>query len=123
MLLGHFLPMAIRQLNFLVIGIKYFTKCVEAKPLAVITEKKISNFVWKNIICRFRIPRVFVSINGKQFDNDAFRDFYQQLGIKNHYSSPAHLQANDQVEVTNRSLPKLSRLGSKGKKGYGRMSY
>ena len=48
-----------------------------------------------------------VSDNGKQFDNDSFRDFYSQLGIKNHYSSPAHPQANGQVEVTNRSLLKI----------------
>ena len=47
------------------------------------------------------IPRVLVSNNGQQFDNDAFRDFCLQLGIKNHYSSFAHPQANGQVEVTN----------------------
>ena len=35
-----------------------------------------------------------VSNNGKQFDNSAFRDFCLELGIKNHYSSPAHPQAN-----------------------------
>ena len=40
------------------------------------------------------MPKVLVSDNGKQFDNDAFRDFCSQLGIKNHYSSPAHPQAN-----------------------------
>ncbi|XP_065628029.1 uncharacterized protein LOC136066906 [Quercus suber] len=34
--------------------------------------------------------RVFVSDNGKQFDNDTFRDFCSEQGIKNHYSSPAH---------------------------------
>ncbi|XP_050255038.1 uncharacterized protein LOC126700917 [Quercus robur] len=43
---------------------------------------------------RYGIPRVLVSDNGKQFDNDALRDFCSQLGIKNHYSSPAHPQAN-----------------------------
>ena len=76
MLPGHLLPMAIQQLNFLVIGIKYFTKWVEAKLLAIITEKKIRTFAWKSIICHFGIPRVFISNNGKKFDNDAFRDFY-----------------------------------------------
>ena len=79
-----------RQLKFLVVGIDYFTKWVEAEPLATITEKNIRSFVWKRIICCFGIPRVLVSNNGKQFDNDAFRDFCQQLGIKNHYSSLAH---------------------------------
>ncbi|XP_075665776.1 uncharacterized protein LOC142635519 [Castanea sativa] len=44
--------MAARQLKFLVVGIDYFTKWVEAEALATITEKNVRNFVWKNIVCR-----------------------------------------------------------------------
>ena len=80
----------IRLLTFIVDGIDYFTRWVEAEALATIMEKKIRSFVWRNIICRYGIPRVLVSDNGKQFDNSAFRDFCLELGIKNHYSSPAH---------------------------------
>ena len=83
-------PIAIWQLMFLFVGIDYFTKWVEVEPLATITEKNVQSFVWESIICLFGIPKVFVFDNGKQFDNVTFRDFYQQLGIKNHYSSPAH---------------------------------
>ncbi|XP_065620259.1 uncharacterized protein LOC136063576 [Quercus suber] len=85
------LPTAARQLKFLVVGIDYFTK--------------------------FGIPRVLISDNGKQFDNKAFRDFCSELGIKNHYSSPAHPQANGQVEVTNRSLLKIIKTRLEGAKG------
>ena len=108
-------PMAMQQLKFLIVGINYFTKWVEVEPLATITEKNVHNFVWK--ICQFRIPRAFISNNGKQFDNDAFRDFYNQLGIKNHYSSPVHPQANRPVEVTNQSLLKLIKTQLEGAKG------
>ena len=58
-------PIAVRWLKFLIVGIDYFTKLVEAEALATITEKNVCNFVWKNIICRYGIPRVFVSDNGK----------------------------------------------------------
>ena len=75
--------------------------------MATVTKKNVRNFVWKNIICRYGIPRVLVSDNGKQFYNDAFKDFYSQVGIKNHYSSPVHPQANGQVEVMNQSLLKI----------------
>ena len=98
---------AMRQQKFLVVGIDYFTKWVEVEALVIITEKNIRSFVWRNIICRYGILRVIVSDNGKQFDNNAFKDFYSELGIKNHYSSPAHPQANGQVEVMNRSLLKI----------------
>ena len=108
---------AIRQLKFLVVDIDYFTKWVEEEALATITEKNIRSFVWRNIICRYGILRVLVSNNGKQFDNNAFRDFCSELGIKNHYSSPAHPQANRQVEVTNRSLLKIIKTCLEGAKG------
>ena len=45
-----------------------------------------------------------MSDNGKQFDNPKFRDFCAELGIKNYYSYPAHLQSNGQAEVTIRTL-------------------
>ena len=73
---------AVRQLKFLVVSIDYFTKWVEAEALATITEKNIWSFVWKNIICKYGIPRVLVSYNGKKFNNNAFRDFCLELGIK-----------------------------------------
>ena len=45
--------------------------------------------------------------NGRQFDNQGFKDFYLNLGIKNQFSSPGHPQANGQMEVTNRTLLKI----------------
>ena len=115
-IMGPF-PIRRRQLKFLVVAIDYFTKWVEAEPLATITETNIQSFVWKAVICRFKIQRVLVSHNGKQFDNPRFRQFSQELGIHNHYSSPGHPQANEQVEVTNRSLLKLIKTWLEGVKG------
>ena len=101
----------------MVVKINYFTKWVEAEALATITEKNIRSFVWRNIISRYEIPRVLVSNNGKQFDNSAFRDFCSELGIKNHYLSPTHPQANGQVEVMNQSLLKIIKTQLEGAKG------
>ena len=41
----------------------------------------------------------------------------QDLGVKNHYSSPRHLQANGQTKVTNKSLLKIIKTRLKGGKG------
>ena len=109
-------PTVVRQLKFLVVGIDYFTKWVEVEALATITEKNIRSFVWRNIIYSYGILRVLVFDNGKQFDNNAFRDFCSKLGIKNHHSSLAHPQANGQVEVTNRSLLKIIKTPLEGVK-------
>ena len=45
-----------------------------------------------------------MSDNGKQFDKAKLWDFCAELGIKNYYSSLAHLQSNGQAEVTIRTL-------------------
>jgi len=101
------LPQGKGQVKFLLAAINYFTKWVEAKALATITEAKIQNFVWKNIICRFGIPWTIISDNGRQFDSQSFRDFCSSLGIKNQFSSLGHPQANGQMKVTNRTLFKI----------------
>ncbi|KAL0445281.1 UNVERIFIED_CONTAM: hypothetical protein Slati_2250800 [Sesamum latifolium] len=50
-------PIASGQRKFLLIAIDYFTKWVEAEPLARITEGEVMKFIWKNIVCRFGVPR------------------------------------------------------------------
>ena len=62
-ILGPF-PLAIDQWKFLIITIDYFTKWVEAEPLAKITEAKVQDFVWKSIMCRFGLPRTLITDNG-----------------------------------------------------------
>ena len=53
------------QVKFLLVAINYFTKWVKVEALATITEARIRNFVWKSIICRFGIPRMIISDNGR----------------------------------------------------------
>ena len=114
-ILGPF-PLRTRQMKFLVVGIEYFTKWIEVEPLAKITQQNVKNFVWKNIVCRFRVPKVLILDNGRQFDNALFRDLFEHFGIQNHYSSPSHPQANGQAEVANRSLLKIIKTRLEGAK-------
>ena len=61
------LPKAPPNRKYLLVAIDYFSKWAEAEPLTHITEKEVENFTWKNIVCRFGIPRVIISDNGTQF--------------------------------------------------------
>ena len=67
------LPIGKKQYKFLIVEIDYFTKWVEAKPTVTITEAKVTSFVWKNIVCKFEIPNVIISDNGKQFNYPKFQ--------------------------------------------------
>ena len=59
------LPRGKGQVKFLLVVIDYFTKWVEAEALSTITKAKIQSFVWKNIICKFGIPQMIISNNGR----------------------------------------------------------
>ncbi|GAV91531.1 rve domain-containing protein/RVT_3 domain-containing protein [Cephalotus follicularis] len=98
------LPMATGQRKFLIVAVDYFTKWVEAEPLATITEKNTESFVWKSIICRFGVPKTIITNNGKQFDCQAFRDFCREWRIEHRLASVAYPQSNGQAEVINREI-------------------
>lgn len=100
-----------------IVAIDYFTKWVEAEPLTKITEANTSKFVWKNIICRFGIPHSLVSDNGRQFDNKKVREMCEELGIRKHFSSPHHPQANGQVEAVNKTIKQILKKKLDASKG------
>ncbi|GKB61676.1 reverse transcriptase domain-containing protein [Tanacetum coccineum] len=92
------------KVKFLIVAIDYFTKWIEAKPVATITGNQIKKFVWDNIVCRFGLPGEIISDNGKQFQDNPFKDWCEKLCIRQHFASVKHPQTNGLVERANRSL-------------------
>ncbi|GJU65668.1 reverse transcriptase domain-containing protein [Tanacetum coccineum] len=92
------------KVKFLIVAIDYFTKWIEAKPVATITGNQIKKFVWDNIVCRFGLRREIISDNGKQFRDSPFKDWCEKLCIRQGFASVKHPQANGLVERANRSL-------------------
>ena len=82
----------------------YFTKWVEAEPLANIKDVNAKKFVWKNIVTRFEVPITLISDNDLQFDGKSFRRYYCDLGITNMYSTPTYPQGNAQAEAVNKVI-------------------
>ena len=75
------MPQGKGQVKYAVVAVDYFTKWVEAEPLATITAAKIEDFVWTHICCRFGIPYAIITDNGRQFDSELFRQFCTRLKI------------------------------------------
>ena len=90
--------------KYFVVAVNYFTKWAETKPLAMISSKKVQDFVWEAIIYRYAIPQEIISDNNTQFDNKEFREFYDKLGIKKSFSLVNHPQKNSQVEAVNKII-------------------
>ncbi|GJU14019.1 reverse transcriptase domain-containing protein [Tanacetum coccineum] len=76
------LPQSVSKVKFIIVAIDYCTKWIEAKPLARITGKEVKKFVWDNVVCRFRLPRIIVMDNGTQFVNDSFKSWCEKLNIQ-----------------------------------------
>nr|GEU84087.1 reverse transcriptase domain-containing protein [Tanacetum cinerariifolium] len=74
------------KVKFLIVAIDYFTKWIEAKPVASITGAHIKKFVWDNIVYRFRLPGKIISDNEKQF-----RDNPLKTGAKNYMEEVSHV--------------------------------
>ena len=49
-------PKAVGNKRYLLVGTDYFTKWVEAEPLANIRNADAKKFIWRNIVTRFRVP-------------------------------------------------------------------
>jgi len=68
-------------MKYLVVAIEYFMKWIEDEAVAQFTAHKIQHFVWKNIVCRFGIPKRLVSDNGNQFASQQLGKLCTELGI------------------------------------------
>ncbi|RDY08705.1 hypothetical protein CR513_07052, partial [Mucuna pruriens] len=76
-IIGPFLK-AKGQVKFLLVGVDYFIKWIDAKRLAQIDTEKVQNFVWQNIVCQYGIPNSVVT------DNNTYRALPGKRLSQNH---------------------------------------
>jgi ribonuclease HI len=95
------LPPAQGNLRYVVVAVEYFSKWIEAKPLATITLVIVQKFFWQNIVCRFGVPMAITMDNETQFDAEAFKELCDQIGTKIHFASVRHPESNGLVERAN----------------------
>jgi len=86
--------LAIRKMKYLVVAIEYFTKWIEVEPVTQITTHKIQHFVWKNIVCRFGVPKRLVFENGTRFASQQLGKLCTKIGTKQVFASVEHPQTN-----------------------------
>nr|KYP42614.1 Pro-Pol polyprotein [Cajanus cajan] len=86
----------IKEIHLLV-AIDYFTRWIEACPLAKIPSETGKKFTWKSIICKFGIRHSLITDNDRQFIAQSFEDFLRELGIKHLLTSVEHPQTNGQA--------------------------
>ena len=98
------LPTARAQKKLLLVATDYFSKWIEVEAFSSIKDRDVTQFIWKNIVCRFVIPKSIVSNNGPQFDSRVYQNLCQELKIKNLYSTPRYPQNNGLEKASNKTL-------------------
>ncbi|KAK0600831.1 hypothetical protein LWI29_018793 [Acer saccharum] len=98
------LPAAPGDIVYMLVLTDYFTKWVEVGAYQQVRDIEVRDFIWKNIICRFGVPREIVTDNGSQFISFNFKNFCDKYGIKLSFSTPRYPQANGQAELTNKII-------------------
>ncbi|GKV49730.1 hypothetical protein SLEP1_g56466 [Rubroshorea leprosula] len=102
-LLGPFMK-GVGGVTHLIVGVDYFTKWVEVQPLSSLTSKKVKDFVFSSIICRYGIPNQIVADNGTQFNCSSFRDLCSNYGIRLQFTSVYHPEFNGMVKFVNKVI-------------------
>jgi hypothetical protein len=90
--------------GYIIVGIDYFTKWVEAMPTFDNTGRTAALFIFNHIIAWFGVPQVIITDHGSHFRNFMMSELTEKLGLRHENSTPYYPQANDQVEAINKIL-------------------
>ena len=74
------LPTTPGQRVYMLAVTDYFTKWVQAEAYHHVCDREAKNFIWKNVICRFGVPKEIVIDNSSQFISFDFQDFCKEWG-------------------------------------------
>uniref|UniRef100_A0A803PQG1 Integrase catalytic domain-containing protein n=1 Tax=Cannabis sativa TaxID=3483 RepID=A0A803PQG1_CANSA len=98
------MPIAQGQRVFMLAATDYFTKWVKVEAYAQVRDREVKSFIWKNVICRFGVPKEIVTDNDSQFISLEFQNFCNKWGILLSFSTPRYPQSNGKVESTNKTV-------------------
>ena len=85
----------------------YVSKWVEVAVCPKNDANTVVEFLQRNILSRFGIPRTIISDGGSHFANKVFDKLMSRYGIKHILSLAYHPQTNGQAEISNRERKKI----------------
>ncbi|XP_070057549.1 uncharacterized protein [Nicotiana tomentosiformis] len=90
---------------------------VEAGAFAQIREHEVITFIWKNMICRFGLPKEINCDNEPRFTGKRVAEFFEKWHIKRILSTPYHPTRNRQAESSNKSILNITKKKLEDAKG------
>ncbi|XP_024628741.1 uncharacterized protein [Medicago truncatula] len=81
-IIGGIHPASSRDHHFILVGIDYFPKWIEAIPLPKVIQEIVISFIQNHILYRFEIPETITTDQGSVFIGQKMVDFTNQIGLK-----------------------------------------
>lgn len=106
-MIGSIEPTTSNGHRFILVGIDYFTKWVEATSYTNVTKQVVAHFIKHNIICCYGIPEKIITDNGSNLNNDMMTKLCKSLKIQHHNSSSYRPKMNGTVEAVNKNIKKI----------------
>ncbi|KAK2372816.1 hypothetical protein QL285_073909 [Trifolium repens] len=103
-LIGEIRPASSKNQRFILVGIDYFTKWIEAGALPKADQETVISLIQNRIIYRFGLPETIITDQGTVFIGQKMQNFANEAGFKLLTSTPYYVQANGQVEAANKTI-------------------
>ena len=113
------LPITETGNKYILIVADYFTKWVEAYPMPNQEATTVAKLLVREFICRFGVPLLIHSDQGRNFGSELFAEMCRLLGIKKTRTTPYYPQSDGMVECFNRTLEaQLSKFADHNQKDW-----
>ena len=93
--------------SYILVGVDYVSKWVEAIPCKHNDHKVVLKFLKKNIFSRFGVPKARIDDEGTHFCNKPFETLLAKYGVKHKVATPYHPQTSEQVELVNKEIKNI----------------
>ena len=98
------LPQTSRLNKYVLVIFDYFTKWSEALPMPDKEAATVAHLLVNEFICRFGVPEMLHTDQGKNFESTLIAEMCHLLGIKKTRTTPYHPQSDGLVERFNHTL-------------------
>ncbi|KAL0428249.1 UNVERIFIED_CONTAM: Transposon Ty3-I Gag-Pol polyprotein [Sesamum latifolium] len=92
---------------YIILGVDYVSKWVEAKATRTDDAKTVINFVKANIFSRYGMPRAIISDRRTHFCNKMVSVLLKKYNVTHRVSTAYHPQTNGQAEISNREIKSI----------------